>query len=65
MRRANRSALTRRTLCAGAALGWALTTAPSVLAQAAYPNRPIVMVVPQAAGGTNDIVGRVVAQKLA
>ena len=35
MRRANRFALTRRTLCAGAALGWALTAAPSVLAQAA------------------------------
>ncbi|WP_092002739.1 tripartite tricarboxylate transporter substrate binding protein [Polaromonas sp. OV174] len=33
-------------------------------AQTAYPSRPIVMVVPQAAGGTNDIVGRVVSQKL-
>lgn len=30
----------------------------------AYPNRPIVMIVPQAAGGTNDIVGRLVSQKL-
>lgn len=38
-----------------------------VLAQpatAAYPSRPIVMLVPQAAGGTNDIVGRLVSQKL-
>ena len=33
-------------------------------AQAAYPSRPIVMIVPQAAGGTNDIVGRIVSQKL-
>lgn len=33
-------------------------------AQSTYPNRPIVMVVPQAAGGTNDIVGRLVSQKL-
>ncbi len=34
------------------------------LAQNAYPSRPIVMIVPQAAGGTNDIVGRLVSQKL-
>ena len=31
-----------------------------VVAQA-YPNKPITMVVPQAAGGTNDIVGRLIA----
>lgn len=30
-----------------------------------WPQRPIVMVVPQAPGGTNDIVGRQVSQKLA
>ena len=33
-------------------------------AQTAYPSRPIVIIVPQAAGGTNDIVGRLVSQKL-
>ena len=33
-------------------------------AQAVFPSRPIVMIVPQAAGGTNDIVGRLVSQKL-
>ena len=40
--------------------------APAVShAQGTYPSRPIVMLVPQSAGGTNDIVGRVVGQKLA
>jgi tripartite-type tricarboxylate transporter receptor subunit TctC len=34
-------------------------------AQPAFPSRPITMIVPQAPGGTNDIVGRVVSQKLA
>lgn len=33
-------------------------------AQPSYPSRPILMVVPQTAGGTNDIVGRLVSQKL-
>ena len=30
-----------------------------------YPSKPVTLVVPQNAGGTNDIVGRVVGQKLA
>ena len=29
-----------------------------------YPTKPIAMIVPQAPGGTNDVVGRIVAQKL-
>ena len=47
-----------------ATLFGALATSTTVFAQIAYPNRPIVMIVPQAAGGTNDIVGRLVSQKL-
>ena len=47
--------------CAGALPVQAQTTQA---APTAYPSRPIVIVVPQAAGGTNDIVGRVVGQKL-
>jgi tripartite-type tricarboxylate transporter receptor subunit TctC len=49
----------RRALAFGAAL--------SVLAagaQAVYPERPIRFVVPVAAGGGNDIVARMLAQKL-
>ena len=30
----------------------------------AYPNKAITIIVPQAPGGTNDIVGRLVAQRL-
>ena len=43
----------------GMLLAWGVAQA-----QSAYPQRPILMVVPQAAGGTNDIVGRLVSQKL-
>ena len=55
--------------CTKKALVWLLTAltlgGAHLLAHAQpYPNRPIVMIVPQAAGGTNDIVGRIVSQKL-
>jgi len=56
----------RRPLLRVAALVLGLCSSAAVLSQttAPYPSRPILMVVPQAAGGTNDIVGRVVSQKL-
>ena len=42
----------------------ALVASGFASAPVGYPSRPIVMIVPQAAGGTNDIVGRMVSQKL-
>jgi tripartite-type tricarboxylate transporter receptor subunit TctC len=43
--------------------GLLAAAAPSLYAQA-YPSRPVTIVVPQATGGTNDAVGRILAQKL-
>jgi tripartite-type tricarboxylate transporter receptor subunit TctC len=47
-----------------AALAGAYLPAFAQVSHTSYPNRPIVMLVPQTAGGTNDIVGRLVSQKL-
>ena len=46
----------RRTLMAGALL--ALAAAAPAIAQDGWPQRPIMFVVPAAAGGTNDVLGR-------
>ena len=42
----------------------ATTVAPTAFAQDPYPNKPIRMIVPYAAGGPTDVLARVVAQKL-
>ncbi len=50
------------SICLGAA---AALTVGSTHAQASgWPNRPVTVIVPFAAGGTTDVVGRVVGQKL-
>src|SRR3989344_5990553 len=53
----------RRTLLTAAALAAAVQMITS-LAHAAYPDKPIALVVPTAAGGGNDGMARVVALKL-
>ena len=55
--------LNRRQVLAGAA-GAALTGAPAIHAQSAWPAKPIRFVVPFAPGGTSEIVARSVAAEL-
>jgi len=56
----------RTTSCAALALALALCSALSGLAlgQAAYPNRPVRMIVPFAPGGASDFVARIISPKL-
>lgn len=42
----------------------AMLAAPIDAAEQAYPNRPIRMIVPQSAGGSTDVIARVVAQRM-
>jgi tripartite-type tricarboxylate transporter receptor subunit TctC len=53
--------ISRRTLIATAALGSTLSLLPR-RALAAYPDRPIRLIVPFAAGGNADIVGRLAGE---
>ncbi len=47
-----------------AGASWLATIAPVVLAQGAYPTKPIRVIAPYPPGGTTDVVCRIMAQKL-
>jgi tripartite-type tricarboxylate transporter receptor subunit TctC len=58
-----RRALLTGVLAASATLASAVVTGPA-LAQAAYPNKPITLIVPAAAGGPTDTVARLIAESM-
>jgi len=51
-------------LCAALAVATAALVATSAHAQAAFPNRPLTIVVPNAPGGSTDSAARILAQQL-
>ncbi|WP_036050745.1 tripartite tricarboxylate transporter substrate binding protein [Bradyrhizobium sp. Tv2a-2] len=56
--------LTRRDVVAGLTGGLSLLIAPCARAEAVYPSRIIKLVVPYPAGGTTDLLGRLIADRL-
>src|SRR5258705_1852949 len=57
-------ARTRFLLTAVTGLAVALSLAAPAAAQQDYPNRPIRLIIPFPAGGSNDIVGRAIATQM-
>src|SRR5260370_41561633 len=47
-----------------AATGFLIALTASAAAQSDYPNRPVRLIIPFPAGGSNDIVGRAIAQQM-
>ena len=57
--------LRRETLFAAAGVGLLLATSTSAMGQGQFPDRPIKIIVPFAAGGAVDTMARIVGDKLA
>ena len=55
--------MNRPLTCAAAAMA-VLTTLPTAAAAQAWPAKPVRVVIPWPAGGSNDVVGRIVMQEL-
>jgi tripartite-type tricarboxylate transporter receptor subunit TctC len=56
--------LARRRFLQLAAGATALPAIPRIAASQAYPSRPITMIVPAAAGGSTDVVGRIMGERM-
>lgn len=63
MKQYNKRQFLRMAMC-GLVAGFCLPPSAAHGADEVYPSRPIKFVVPYTAGGSNDVVGRVLAQKL-
>jgi tripartite-type tricarboxylate transporter receptor subunit TctC len=59
----HRTPISRRAFVHGAAATAALVAAPAV-AQSAWPDRPVRMIVPYPAGGSTDVLFRIIAERL-
>ena len=54
----------QRRILMALALPLSLVATGLALADEKYPSKPVTVIVPQAAGGANDAIARVIAQKL-